>query len=167
MHALIVGGSRADRLRAADAEESAGSFRPAARLNLDASSLAFVRPDAAALPVARPRLIRIDDLERAFPNAQTSGTRLILTQSTYLLQKWIDILGPGDRIVATADAGHLAVNAPEMVKRRGPWRLFAFAECTSTETLPAASREGAVTPRGPIRIAGRGSSGRGICQRRQ
>ena len=106
-----------------------------------------MRPDASSLPVAQPRLIRIDDLERAFPNAQTSGTRLILTQSTYLLQKWIDLLGPGDRIVATADAAQLAINAPEMVKRRGPWRLFSYTPCSSTETPATASHEGAMAPR--------------------
>lgn len=122
MHILIVGGSRADRLRAAAAREH--DFAAAARLPLETTTLPFVRPDAAQLPSAQPRILRIDDLERAFPNNQASGTRLVLTQSTYLLQKWIDRLGPDDIIIATANPTALERTAPEAFHRRGPWRLF-------------------------------------------
>jgi tetratricopeptide (TPR) repeat protein len=123
VHVLILGGSRADRLRAALDWERSGTFRPATRIRLDPATPAFVRPDRTRFPVAEPRLVRIDDLEMAFPRSG-SATRLILTQSTYVLQKWIDALGPGDRIVATADRDVLEKSSPETVARRGPWRLF-------------------------------------------
>jgi hypothetical protein len=32
-----------------------------------------------------------------FPTRRAGGVRLVLTQSTYLVQKWIDRLAPGDR----------------------------------------------------------------------
>ena len=65
-------------------------------------------------------MLVIDDIERAFPDAQAGGTRLVLTQSTYLLQKWIDRLDEGDRIVATADRAALERCAPEAFQARGP-----------------------------------------------
>lgn len=81
--------------------------------------------------MAEPRLLRIDDFETAFAFERTSSLRLIVTQSTYVLQKWIDILGDADRIVATADREQLAINAPEAFKRRGPWRFFEIVEISS------------------------------------
>ena len=55
-----------------------------------------------------------------FPTRQAGGTRLVLTQSTYLLQKWIDRLDDGDRIIATADRAALERCAPEALQARGP-----------------------------------------------
>jgi tetratricopeptide (TPR) repeat protein len=133
VHVLIVGGNRADRLRAALAFEGSGSFRPSTRIHLNAETLASVRPDRGQLPLAEPRLLRIDDLETAFPHTPASSTRLILTQSSYVLQKWIDVLGPADRIVATADRAALEQTAPEAFARRGPWRLFRLEEISATE----------------------------------
>jgi tetratricopeptide (TPR) repeat protein len=131
MHVLIVGGSRADRVRAADAR--AGSAAASSPLILDAATLPFARADSIALPRATPRVIRIDDLERAFPNNQTSGTRLVLTQSMYLLQKWIDRLQPTDVIVVSADRASLERHAPEAFHRRGPWRFFDTSTAESGE----------------------------------
>ena len=56
----------------------------------------------------------------------------MLTQSTYTLQKWIDLLGPDDRIVATANRSELEGAAPEAFGRRGPWRLFQLHELPGT-----------------------------------
>ena len=67
-------------------------------------------------------------LDAAFPNQQTRGTRLILTQSTYLLQRVIDVLGNEGQIVATADRAALERNAPEAFYGRGPWRYFELIE---------------------------------------
>ena len=75
----------------------------------------------------------MDDLEAAFEFDPSASLRLIVTQSTYLLQKWIDILGDGDRIVATADREPLKHNAPEAFNRRGPWRFFEVKEIRTTE----------------------------------
>lgn len=131
MHILIVGGGRVDRHRAALAQEQAGSFRPASRLQLDAASLPSIRPHLGMLPVAEPRLVRVDDLEKGFPMVEGAVTRPIITQSTYILQKWIDVLGAGDRIVATANRDTLARNAPEAFARRGPWRFVEIIELQS------------------------------------
>jgi tetratricopeptide (TPR) repeat protein len=134
---VIVGGTRAHRLRAASAWEYSSSFRPSSRLVLDPASLPCIRPSRAILPVAEPRLIRIDDLETAFAFEQNSNLRLIVTQSTYLLQKWIDALSEADRIVATADREQLAHNAPEAFNRRGPWRFFEIVELTAEDAEDA------------------------------
>jgi len=77
--------------------------------------------------------LRIDDLERAFAFDRTSNLRVILTQSTYLLQKWLDVLSEGDRIVATADRDELMHNAPEAFSGRGPWRFFEIVELATAE----------------------------------
>ena len=116
MHQLILGGTRDERLRVARAAEVNAPI-----LTLDPATLPFIHP---TLPEPRPRTIRIDDLERAFPDNQTGGTRLVLTQSAYLMQKWIDLLDEGDQIIATADRAALEKCAPEFLQGRGPWGHF-------------------------------------------
>jgi tetratricopeptide (TPR) repeat protein len=118
-HLLILGGSRDDRRRAASSRipETHTVFI------VDTATLPFTRPRDVELPPS-PRVLLLHDLERAFPNAQAGGVRLVLTQSTYLVQKWIDRLAPGDRIVATADRDALERDAPEALQARGPWRAF-------------------------------------------
>jgi Tfp pilus assembly protein PilF len=132
-HVLIVGGSRADRLRAALASERTGSWRPSSRIRIDAATFPRIRPDRAPLPLAEPRLLRIDDLEAAFQHVSTTATRLILTQSTYTLQKWIDALADGDRIIATADRDALRQVAPEAFARRGPWRFVQVIDVSTAD----------------------------------
>ncbi len=75
------------------------------------------------LPSA-PRAVILSEIHQAFPDAQAGGTRLVLTQSTYLMQKWVDLLDQGDRIVATADREALARCAPEALLGRGCWSAF-------------------------------------------
>lgn len=142
MHVLIVAARRTDRIRAAAAHEPPGSLPSFARLTLDASVLPFVRADAAHLPDDRPRVLRLDDIENAFPNHQVGGTRLILTQSTYTLQTWLDLLGPNDRIIATADPEGLARAAPEAFQRRGPWRLFTVVANDDADDEPDGQHNG-------------------------
>ena len=130
MHLLIVGKSRADRLRYAPQSSTE---------RLSAALLPFRLPVASAVT---PRLIRIDDVDLGFPNAQTTGTRLILTQSTYLLQKWLDALQPQDRMLLTADRLALTTVAREALEGRGPWRRFQLvdldSEAASSNEDPAA-----------------------------
>jgi tetratricopeptide (TPR) repeat protein len=102
VHILIVGGTRDERIRRAGAA--------AAR---ESSS------------------VRLDDLERAFPNHQTGGTRFVLTQSTYVMQALVDTLSSGDRVIATADRAALEQNAPEAFDRRGPWHLFDLFDASA------------------------------------
>ncbi len=118
-HLLIVGGSPTDRHRVARSQIPSGH----AVLALDAGTLPFVRPGDVALPPA-PRVLLLADAERAFPDAQAGGTRLVLTQSTYVLQTWVDRLDQGDRIVATSDRDTLRRCAPEAFQARGPWQNF-------------------------------------------
>jgi tetratricopeptide (TPR) repeat protein len=72
--------------------------------------------------------VRIADVHLAFPNAQLSGTRLVLTQSTYTLQKWLDTLADGDAVIVSASREALEENAPESFRDRGPWRQFAIVD---------------------------------------
>jgi tetratricopeptide (TPR) repeat protein len=127
-HVLILGGTPADRLRAARAQVPA-THTPAV---LDPRALPFLRVEGVSIPAA-PRAVLIDEVQLAFPDAQTGGTRLVLTQSTYLLQKWIDRLDEGDRIVATADRAALERCAPEAFQARGPWATFDIIDLAQTE----------------------------------
>jgi tetratricopeptide (TPR) repeat protein len=128
VHLLILGGPPDDRIRAARANIPA-SHTPFA---LDARALPFLRAEDMAIPPA-PRVILIDDVHLAFPDAQTGGTRLVLTQSTYLLQKWVDRLDEGDRIVVTAERAALERCAPEAFQGRGPWQHFGLINAKDTE----------------------------------
>ena len=128
MSHLLILGSPDDRLRAARANIPA-SHTP---LALDARALPFLRAEDVSIPPA-PRVILIDDVHLAFPDAQAGGTRLVLTQSTYLLQEWVDRLDEGDRIVATADRAALERCAPEAFQARGPWAAFDIIELAQTE----------------------------------
>ncbi len=128
MHLLILGASPGDRIHAARANIPS-SHTPFA---LDARALPFLRSEDLSIPPA-PRVILIDDIHLAFPDAQTGGTRLVLTQSTYLLQKWVDRLDDGDRIVATADRAALERCAPEAFQGRGPWQHFGLINAKDTK----------------------------------
>ena len=127
MHLLLLGGAARDRRRAARLQVP-DTHTP---FVLDAGTLPFTRPAAIALPPS-PRALVIDDLELAFPDAQAGGTRLVLTQSSYLLQKWVDRLDEGDRIVATGDRAALERCAPEIFQARGCWSAFRVEDTTET-----------------------------------
>jgi tetratricopeptide (TPR) repeat protein len=119
VHVLIVGATAADRHRAARERVPPRHHV----VVLDAATLPFVRVSAARLPPP-PRVVLVDDIERAFPDNQTGSTRLVLTQSVYLVQKWMDAIGADNQIVATADRAALERCAPEALLQRGPWRRF-------------------------------------------
>jgi tetratricopeptide (TPR) repeat protein len=75
---------------------------------------------------APPHHIRLLDLHRAFPAGQTGGTRLVLTQATYQLQRWLDWLerNPSVAVYGDCSAGSAAL-AREASARRGPWARIA------------------------------------------
>jgi tetratricopeptide (TPR) repeat protein len=120
----IVGGSRSERLAAAQRQGESADVPPSSRLAIDAFAWPFRLPGEVPLPGAQPRLVWIDDIEDAFPDNQVGGTRLVLTQSAYLLQTLLDRLGPNDRLVATASREALEKRAPEAFEGRGPWQMF-------------------------------------------
>ncbi len=108
-------------------------------MSLDAGALPFVRPSLAHLPASVPRVLRIDDIHLAFPNEQQSGTRFILTQSTYTMQAWLDLLGEEDVILATADRDALSRGAAEAFARRGPWASFEIVDVGGATQGPSES----------------------------
>jgi tetratricopeptide (TPR) repeat protein len=121
---LIVGGSREARLSAA-ATQVAQIASSADLIELPAPVLPFRRPSLPFRPSAKRGItLLVNDLEKSFPDRQTGGLRLVLTQSTYLLQRWLDVAGPKSRVVLTADLPSLLIGAPELDHARGPWRHF-------------------------------------------
>jgi tetratricopeptide (TPR) repeat protein len=89
---------------------------------------------------------RIDDVEHAFPNRQAGGVKLVLTQSTYVMQTLLDSLNPGGRLVVTADRERLRACAPEAFERRGPWRLFDIRDDGTAETDSSGDDHHETTP---------------------
>ena len=129
MNLLIVGGTRDRRIAAARA--LSGPHRAA----IDATVLPFVRLTRAVLDGAPARDLLIDGIERAFPNAQSGGTRLVLTQSTYVVQKLLDLLETHGRLIVTADRAPLQQRASEAFQARGPWAAFEVVDLDGDEAL--------------------------------
>ena len=122
---MVVGGSRrardavvADRIRAAGigvkVHESPAAAWP------------FAQAPGDGIP-AGPVLVVARALHEAFPAGQTGGTRLVLTQSSWQMQRWLEWLErrPDASLIADADAGALREAAPEAYDRRGPWARIA------------------------------------------
>jgi tetratricopeptide (TPR) repeat protein len=135
VHILVTGGSRADRLSAVATQPEYKDAASFLRCPIRPAILPFLR-SIPPLPVGQPRLIRIDDIEAAFPNNQQAGVRLVLTQSTYCMQRLLDRLGPADRVIATADRIALEQGAPEAFSRRGPWRFFRIVRLPMADSPP-------------------------------
>ena len=83
--------------------------------------------------------IRIHDLHLAFPSGQAAGTRLVLTQSTYQLQRWLDWLdaNPDGSVVADADRTALMRGSPETFARRGPWSRIEIVDADGEAAVAA------------------------------
>ena len=138
---LIVGGSGAERRRAAEA-----------RLAREGWAGEVVALSAATLPFAGapfdatsggPRAIVVHEVERAFPGCQTAGARLVLTQSTFLVQTLVDRLRAVDCLILTADRPALERAAPEAFQRRGPWAGFEVVDLDRTGVLDLDEQSGA------------------------
>lgn len=90
-------------------------------------------------------LVVAQDIHDAFLSGQTGGTRLVLTQSTYQLQRWLDWLdGRRGRVhlVGEADREALRRNAPEAFAGRGPWARVNVIEVEPERTERAERSEG-------------------------
>src|SRR5678815_4882069 len=124
----IVGGHRPDRVVTARevAVLAGGPLVPA----VPATHWPFTRTILPTLESNSPAVVLIDDLHLAFPLGQTPGTRLVLTQSTYQLQRWIDWLErhPRASVVAHASKSALAKVAPESTAGRGPWGRIGLVD---------------------------------------
>ena len=88
-------------------------------------------------PSDTPGALVIPALHYAFPTGQSGGTRLVLTQSTYQLQKWLDWLRANPDTVVVGDLK----DAPPDVRhdaraQRGPWSRLHVVE-VAEEPQPA------------------------------
>jgi tetratricopeptide (TPR) repeat protein len=129
----VVGGRRADR--AAAAGRIAGQHGRTIPPRTPPVRWPFERHLVPAAVPAAPCTVLVPDLHRAFPCGQTPGTRLVLTQSTYQLQRWLDWAAsrPQVRVVAHASRTALHRCAPEAVARRGPWHAVDLIEIDGDE----------------------------------
>jgi tetratricopeptide (TPR) repeat protein len=118
---VVIGGSRAAR----DAEIAARvRARAGARVReVRPANWPFVRRLEHAVDTSAPVVLVAREIEQAFPDAQTGGTRFVLTQSTYLLQRWLDIIATHASVTLIGDAREIGLRAraPEAFARRGPW----------------------------------------------
>jgi tetratricopeptide (TPR) repeat protein len=141
---VFIGGDLDERDRAV---RSALASRGAVVLDLPAAwhwpFLQQVTPQD--LPPGRVSL-RVRNLHTAFPAGQTPGTRLVLTQATYQMQRWLDWLGnhPGVALFADADRDALGRVAPEAFTGRGPWRSIELVDVAR----PTAAADSAPLPAG-------------------
>jgi tetratricopeptide (TPR) repeat protein len=142
MRTLIVGGTRAARIDLADRLARASAVPSSLHRHVEAAALSFSGVDDARRPETGAGLLRIDDVEQAVPNRQRNGTRLILTQSGYLLQRLLDVC-PESSIIVTGDREELETAAPEALQGRGPWRSFTVQEA---EASADASRDDKAPP---------------------
>jgi Tfp pilus assembly protein PilF len=118
---VVTGGTRAAR-DAAVAERVRACGGAAVR-DVEPRTWPFlVRLDDLA-PGSDPVVLVVRDLEAAFPDGQTGGTRFVLTQSSYQMQRWLDCADARGHLAIVADASDagLRARAPEAFARRGPW----------------------------------------------
>lgn len=76
-------------------------------------------------------LVHVRDIHDAFPAGQRGATRLVLTQSSYQLQRcldWLDARGGAVHLVAETDREALRRTAPEAFAARGPWARVTLIE---------------------------------------
>jgi tetratricopeptide (TPR) repeat protein len=105
-----------------------------------AAAWPFTYPLHLQLP-STPTVVLMADVHDAFVNHQTASTHLVTTQSSYLMQAWLD--ATSDRevlLLATADRATLAKHAPDVLARRGP-----FADARIEEIDHACPGEQAAT----------------------
>lgn len=99
--------------------------------SLSSARWAFRRSVTPEGPLGPQFGVFIPDLHRAFPDGQTAGTRLVLTQSTYQLQRWLDWLDLYPQVIVIADMTAATPRlAGEAWSRRGPWSRIELLEAT-------------------------------------
>jgi tetratricopeptide (TPR) repeat protein len=151
---LVTGGPREARIEAALRlvyEWLDRSPRAVALYDEDPGAWPFRPVGPPPIPSDALPVLLVHDLELAFPNREAGGTRLVLTQSSYLLQRRLDVLDrfPRALLVATADDRAIGEVAGEAFAGRGPWwrvRIVQLPGATSNgrprPSVDAASLEG-------------------------
>lgn len=104
------------------------------------ASWPFLRRLEPLAPGSAEVLLIARGIEHAFPDTQTGGTRLVLTQSSYQLQRWLDLAERRGTLtlVAEGNADALQRAAPEAFQRRGPWSRIELIELTGPSEEPEA-----------------------------
>ena len=127
---LILGSSPSARIAAA---ARLARSHHAHIVTLDATAWPFSgtpRATGDREPADGRTLWLVDEAHLSFRSAQTGGTRLVLTQSTYLVQALLDRVASDDLVVLAADEADLRREAPEAFDGRGPWRLAMRTDAT-------------------------------------
>ena len=137
----MIGGSRA--ARDAAIEERARAIAGSRVHEVRAANWPFLRRLENLAPASGPIVFVTRNLDMAFPDAQSGGTRLVLTQSTYQLQRWLDWIDARGDIALVADARHddLRTHAPEAFARRGPWARAEFVELSHATADESETRD--------------------------
>ena len=128
-------------------------FAGAAAEDTTAGSWPFRRHVTPSGPAPPPR-IRLLGLQRAFPAGQTSGTRLVLTQATYQLQRWLDWLEehPGTIVLGDCASAGPALSR-EAFAQRGPWARIAVEAVPAATAAAAHADTDSLDPFEPLRAA--------------
>lgn len=89
----------------------------------------FARTTTPPSIPSSPSLVVIERLDEAFPEGQGGGVRLVLTQATYQLQRWLDwlALSPAVSVLADFSSASPAL-LQEARSRRGPWSRIELVE---------------------------------------
>jgi tetratricopeptide (TPR) repeat protein len=127
-------------------------FAGGAAEDTTAGSWPFRRHVTPSDPTPPPR-IRLLGLHRAFPAGQTSGTRLVLTQATYQLQRWLDWLDATPDVTVLGDCSAASpAQAREAFSQRGPWARIAV-DAVPARIADVASDAEPSDPFEPLRAA--------------
>lgn len=127
-------------------------FAGSAEENATAGSWPFRRHVTPPASSSSSR-IRLLQLHRAFPGGQTSGTRLVLTQATYQLQRWLDWLDAHPEVTVVGDySAATPAQAREAFAQRGPWARIAV-DAVPARTADAADDAEPSDPFEPLRAA--------------
>ncbi len=147
---LVTGGTARDRARAVLALV-APSVTSGVRVERDAASWPWSGPGWPTIEGEAGMVVAID-VEAAFPAGQGCGTRAVLIDPIYLVQRWRDALGgrsPG-RLVMTAARGALDRSAPEAMQRRGPWAESAHIDVGADDDAETGPVSDATPPSGVL-----------------
>jgi tetratricopeptide (TPR) repeat protein len=108
--------------------------------------------------LAPPPRIRLRHLHRAFPAGQVGGTRLVLTQATYQLQRWLDWLESHPGVVVLGDlSAATPAQSREAFAKRGPWARIAVEPVAVAKAEPPGENDD-TDPFEPLRAAFEGGS---------
>ncbi len=135
---VVIGGSRSERDAAIG--ERLQAHAGARVEEVEPAAWPFARRLEAVASDPAEVLLVARGIERAFPDAQAGGTRLVLTQSSYQLQRWLDHAErhAGVRLLADGHAAALRQTAPEAFQRRGPWARIDVVELPGPSEEPEA-----------------------------